>query len=278
MNAFKSHFARAAAGLMLGAACVARAGVAEGWTREQVTAELGPPTGSIAMSGREVLYFERGTVEFRNGRVARADLVTAEEARQRREAEARAYQAWLRAESERSARRKAEGERELQRMLGDPQFLLEDPERQVAVWQDFMRRYPEVPAGVHLLEAQRRAEEARERRETEERLSRLEWMAVESQSRARAAEEEAQRLRSQTSRTYVLGWPAPYYHYQRRPYDVRVRNRRDDAGGSSARGPTSRFEAWPYDFGAKSMYRSGSDACDSRLDSRSGGVSVNIGF
>lgn len=197
--------------------CLSHAAILAGTTRDQAIAELGAPTGTIVMGTREVLYYDRGTVELRDGKVVRANLVTPEEARQRREAEARAYQQWLRAEAERIARRKAEGEQELKRMLNDPAFLIEDAESQLEIWQDFMRKYPEVPVGSYVLDAQRQADEARERRETAERLSNLEQRTAEAEARARAAEDEADRLRSQTSTSYSLVWPVPYYYYPSRP-------------------------------------------------------------
>ncbi len=188
--------------------------VGEGTTRAQAVAELGAPTGTIVMGAREVLYYDRGTVELRDGKVVRANLMSPEEARRRREAEARAYQEWLRVEAERSARRKVEGERELKRMLNDASFLLEDPELQVERWQDFIRKYPEVPVGAYLQDAQRQAEEVRERRETAARLANLEQRTAEAEARAQAAEDEAARLRSQTTRySYDLGWFSPYGYY-----------------------------------------------------------------
>ena len=218
----------------MGVVGLSRAAIVDGATRDQTIAELGAPTGTIVMGTREVLYYDRGTVELRDGKVVRANLVSPEEARRRREAEARAYQEWLRVEAERSARRKVEGEQELKRMLNDASFLLEDPERQVELWQDFIRKYPEVPVGAYLSEAQRQAAEVRERRETAARLANLEQRTADAEARARAAEDEAARLRSQTtSYSYNIGWPMPYYYYAPPPYYVPSYPRRDVHAGST---------------------------------------------
>ena len=76
----------------------------EGAARAQVEAELGNPRGRIVMGDREVWYYDRGTVELLEGRVIRAEIVSAEEAVRRRAAEEQALRTWRKAEARTSSR------------------------------------------------------------------------------------------------------------------------------------------------------------------------------
>jgi hypothetical protein len=265
---------------LVGPACPgAAAGIEPGQSRDEVTAVLGAPSGSIVMGGREVLYYERGSVELREGRVVSADLVTAEEARRRREAERAAHLAWQRAEAARRARNKAEGEAELQRLLNDPAFLLGDPDAQVAVWHDFLRRYPEVPAGAHLTQALQRAEAARDRRERDTRIAELERRTAEAERQARQAAEEIERRRSMTTRTTVFmpydPWTSTYYG----GYGCTTPRRRPGEPSRSPpphRRPTSSFQSWPYDFSSGMRHSGG--GIRGEWDSQSGRTRIRVGF
>lgn len=257
----------------------ASAGIEPGQSRDEVTAVLGAPSGSIIMGGREVLYYERGSVELREGRVVSADLVTAEEARRRREAERAAHLAWQRAEAARRARNKAEGEAELQRLLNDPVFLLGDPDSQVAVWHDVLRRYPEVPAGAHLAQALQRAEAARDRRERDTRIADLERRTAEAERQARQAAEEIERRRSMTTRTTVFmpydPWTYTYYPgYHCAP--PRRRTGEPSRSPPSRGGATSSFQSWPYDFSSGMRHSGG--GVQGEWDSHSGQTRIRVGF
>src|SRR5689334_15458512 len=76
--------------LALSAASLA-AEVAPGDTLEEAVATLGSPRGRLQVAGRNLVYFERGEIEVRDGRVTRVDLLTPEEyaAQQAREEQQR---------------------------------------------------------------------------------------------------------------------------------------------------------------------------------------------
>jgi len=74
-------------GLVVGACVgVSAWAVKEGDSRQAVIAELGIPIGEIQRGDEGILYYERGTVHLRTGVVVNADLISAEQAREQREA------------------------------------------------------------------------------------------------------------------------------------------------------------------------------------------------
>ncbi len=170
-----------------------------GATLEQVRTTLGRARGQAEADDRLLLYFERGEVELQDGIVTRVALMP------RPEFEAEAAQRALEAQRLRDAqdiRRaqlKAAGEALKARQLADPTFLGASAERQVAFWEDFARRYPEVPTSEELLSARLRLGEVRatQRQEAEsaERLARLEAKVAEAEARAIEAEYGARQSR-----------------------------------------------------------------------------------
>jgi hypothetical protein len=141
--------------------------------------------------------------------VAEAKLVSPEQAAElkaRREAEAAARR---QAEAELRQRRFAEGTNELARLLADAAFLTSTPDRQVAVWQDFMKRYPEVNVSRWYVDALARHQQQVRDAEQQRRLAELEWRTRQAEARAEAAEDEARRARSRP----VVVYAPPYYPY-----------------------------------------------------------------
>ena len=164
---------------------------------EQVRVTLGTPRGQAESGGRLLLYYERGEVELQDGVVTRVALLSrdAHEAESaRRAAEA---QRLREADEIRRARLRTEGEALKARQLADPDFRRASPARQVAFWEDFVRRYPDVPGHEELLLARLRfaEQQEQERKEAEntERLARLEARLAESEARALAAEHRPER-------------------------------------------------------------------------------------
>jgi hypothetical protein len=200
----------------------AMADVYVGDSRETVQAALGEPRAYIRYHTTELLTFERGQVELKEGRVVRVDLLSAEEAemlrRQREEEEARRQ----RAEAELRMQRRVEGERLKAAYLADPGFLLQPASERVNRWQAFRARYPEaslpedytVALGEYTAELARRAESA----ERERRLADLEARVRDAEDRARRAEDDARVARTRSSyvgyypATYAVGYASPYYY------------------------------------------------------------------
>jgi hypothetical protein len=171
---------------------IAAAEVPLGATLEQVRTTLGPARGQAEAADRLLLYYERGEVELQDGKVIRVALMP------RREFEAEAAQRAAEAQRLRDAqdiRRaelKSEGEALKTRQLADPNFRKATPARQVAFWEDFNRRPPDVPASEELLIARLRLSEVqdhqRKEAESTERLAQLEARVVEAEARTIEAE------------------------------------------------------------------------------------------
>jgi len=64
--------------------------VKPGDSRQAVVDELGKPLGFIGRGDEEYLYYERGTVQLKDGKVLTAELISPEQAREQREAAERA--------------------------------------------------------------------------------------------------------------------------------------------------------------------------------------------
>jgi len=129
--------------------------VQPGASLEEVYATLGTPTGQLHRGGRHVLYYERGEIELQNGTLTRVALRSPEEhaIRVAREEQLR---------GEREARRAlglAEGTALRDRKLADASFQAAPVAYQVAFWEDFARRYPEVSCSEPLTIARLRLNE-----------------------------------------------------------------------------------------------------------------------
>lgn len=193
-----------------------------GATLEQVLSTLGQARGQATAGDRVVLYYERGEVELQDGVVIRVALMPRAEFDAEANQRAAEAQRLRDAQEIRRAELKAEGEALKTRQLADPAFRSASAERQVAFWEDFTRRYPDVPASEELLIARLRLSEvqANQRKEVEgaERLARLVAKVAEAEARASEAE-YASRYRS-------------YHRY----YPIRYRGHHPQA-------------LWPIDYG-----------------------------
>jgi hypothetical protein len=163
---------------------------------EEVRSTLGAPRGRTQIGTREIFYYDRGEVELNAGTVTRVALRSVDEQLAldaKREADAQRY----REEQETHfARMTADGEELKARKLHDPVFQATPAAYQVAFWEDFSRRYTEVPCAEQLEVAQARLAESQAQAQ---RLADLE---------ARVADAEAQLAPTQ-SNDYSDG----YYPY-----------------------------------------------------------------
>lgn len=152
--------------------------VPAGSTLEEVRSTLGSPKGQVRMGDRQLVYYDRGEIELRHGRVVRTALRTPEE-----QAALAAREERLQADQEeRQARLVAEGTALRDRKLTDAAFLASPVAYQVAFWESFARSYPGVPCvepltiarlklNEQLEEKARQAEQTRRFAELEERLA-----------------------------------------------------------------------------------------------------------
>ncbi len=125
-----------------------------GDTTAEVMAKLGKPQGTITRGRITTFYYDRGMVNFRDGRVHTAFLVTPEEAeRIRQEREKSEEQARLQAEAQRQ-RLTFEGEEALRQVRADKAFEKRPAADRLAFWQDFAQRYPYTDISTDLAQAQ----------------------------------------------------------------------------------------------------------------------------
>ena len=116
-----------------------------GDTVEQVRDKMGRPTGEAHRGEMLLLQYDRGTVETYEGYVVKVDLVTPAQLRVQREKSERAMAKHARAMKAQRDQRIAEGKRELTRIEGDEEFAEKSAADQVDYWEQFKKKYPEVP-------------------------------------------------------------------------------------------------------------------------------------
>ncbi|RKX32900.1 MAG: hypothetical protein DRP71_11375 [Verrucomicrobia bacterium] len=147
------------AALLLGVANVGA--VNPGDAADSVRAELGLPNGLIEVGTDRILFYERGEVVLKNGRVVKHNLMTEIEfaEKSRREAERKALLAQL--AEERRLQREAEGLALKQSRLDDATFAGLPAVERVTFWRTFRKRYPMVPIDLELGTALAEYESAR---------------------------------------------------------------------------------------------------------------------
>lgn len=149
-----------------------------GDTMERVVAKLGKPQGVVKRGQVTTYYYERGMVDFVDGKVKAAFLVDPGEARRRTEERDRAEVAQRqKAEADRQ-RLTEEGRSELDRARNDKTLAGKPAAERVAFWLDFARRYPYADASDELAKAR---------------------AAVESDEKTRQQADEQQRLRDRVA-------------------------------------------------------------------------------
>ena len=182
---------------------VVAAEIQPGTSLEQAVAALGSPRGRLQVGDRSLVYFERGEIEVQDGRVTRVDLKTPEE------------HASLRAREEqqrtvRAARREqliAAGTAERDRKLADENFRSAPVAYQVAYWQDFASRYPDVSVVEPLTIARIKYNEVLEEKHRTER------------EQQRREEREEQEWAAQRDRSEVYPLYTSYGYGRYRPYN-----------------------------------------------------------
>ena len=155
-----------------------------GATRMSVVAELGAPTGFIRAGKEETLYYDRGNVQLRDGKVVDFELISAEQLRERQAAAEKARAAQAARNAELRAQLKTEGEAALKKLLAEPDFFRAPDSVQVARWREFMQKYPDVAVSEYYLPALKRLEAEQARTAQEQRIAILEQRVLNAEQRA----------------------------------------------------------------------------------------------
>ena len=190
--------------------------VALGDSLAYVKSVLGEPHGYVAVGDDEILYYERGKVEFALGVVSGLDLVSEEEALRRKEKRMQAIEEHKIREEKMKLKRHAEGLALLQEKLSEPAFLSSSASVRLAFWQDFIRRYPEVSAHKHYAAALQEREKDLKARAAEQRIAALEDRLEKAEERARKAEETSMRVRTSSRRYRNASSSYPSYRSAKR--------------------------------------------------------------
>ena len=154
-----------------------------GDSRMDVVAELGAPAGFIRYSKEETLYYERGTIQLLNGRVANFEIITSEQLREKKAAEAQARAVQAAKAAELRAQLKTEGESVLAKLLADPDFVNASAAVQVTRWREFMKKYPDVPVSEYYLPTLKRYEEDQAQQARDQRIADLEKRVQDAEQR-----------------------------------------------------------------------------------------------
>jgi hypothetical protein len=197
------------------------AAVENGDTREAVVAELGAPTGSAAVGANTILFFARGEVHLRDGRVVKANVVSAEELAKREAEQAAAIKRMDDAARERLARLEAEGHAIYAAKKTDAQFAALPAVEQLNYWRSFASRYPMIPVADEIAPLAERVEHDLRLRElvagNEARLADIEARVENAEERAARAEREARRDRYYPGYGVLTGHQSrPHHHHHDR--------------------------------------------------------------
>jgi hypothetical protein len=186
----------------------ATVGIRPGDTLEDVIRVLGQPKGRVESVNSAWFYYDQGEVRMRDNKVTEVSLISDAELQARLEA----------AERERSLRLE-KGVELRDAMLADSAFASRKASERLAVWRQFLARYPEVALGVEyekaMIEAAQEAEKEAEKDAAERRLVDLERRVRDAETQARLAEKAAEdarwEARNRNNRVIVpVYYPQPY--------------------------------------------------------------------
>jgi hypothetical protein len=145
-----------------------------------VRAALGAPNGYAQINNRLTLFYDRGQVQLVDGRVVSSDFLSPEDFAEK--------QARDKAIAAQAAQHLAEGQALKAQKLADPNFTSAPPAYQLAFWQYFRLRYPEVPCDDEYNLALARQQEQLAAQEREQKVAELEARVADAENRATLAE------------------------------------------------------------------------------------------
>jgi hypothetical protein len=184
-----------------------------------VKSTLGPPNGQAQINDKLILFYDRGQVQLVDGRVISSDFLSPEDfaAQQAQQKADEAKASQLRAQHI------AEGQALKAQKLADPNFISAPPAYQVAFWQDFRLRYPEVSCDDEYKLALARQQES------DQKVADLEARVTDAEDRAARAENMARQANynNSISSPFFIGGVSR----------ERFREREDEANDREDRGP-----------------------------------------
>ena len=134
-----------------------------GDTTAEVEAKLGKPMGILSRGKRATYSYERGMVDFVDGRVVHAYLVSPEEAARIKAERERAVVLRRQAAEADRKRLTEEGQAELTKATRNADSTNSAPSEGLAYWKDFARRYPYTDVSRQIAAATVAVEEDKQR-------------------------------------------------------------------------------------------------------------------
>ncbi len=119
--------------------------VAIGDSEAKVVELLGEAQGKVRSGGVDIMYYERGTVEMKDGKVYRVKLVSEKAATERTAERLRREEARRQAAEEYRQQLIDEGTDEKVRKMVDPAYEELSAQQMVDYWDKFKGDYPDVP-------------------------------------------------------------------------------------------------------------------------------------
>jgi hypothetical protein len=229
-----------------------------GDTRDAVIAELGAPNGSVAAGDRVVMYYDRGTVQLRDGRVAAVNLVSAAELAAREAKEAAAMQRMEEATQARRTRLEAEGNAIHAARKADASFAALPADTQLGYWRQFAMRFPMISVENEIAPLSEIVDQQIRLREVEaanaDRLAELEDRLAETEERAARAERMARYHRYRppiyrpfdTDSLFLFPGQFSIFDTPRHRVNFDQRSHRRDDRRSPNRSPGVRRPVMPY--------------------------------
>lgn len=196
------------------------AAVAVGDSRDDVITALGQPSGAAEVGSQSILFYDRGEVKLREGRVVAVNLISEEELAARRHAEAQALERMEAAAQARLERLTAEGRATYAAKKTDARFAALPAAEQLGYWRTFATRYPMINIDEELAALTDRVNYEMRLRELQ---AAHEAEIAQLAERVEAAEEQAARAEREARRDryvypgYGYGRPRPGYPHRPPP-------------------------------------------------------------
>ena len=143
-----------------------------GDTRDDVIKALGEPDGSVALGDTEVMFYSRGQIDIKDGKVAHHDVISQEEFEARQQSRLKAQREQSRRAAEQLAQTKVQKSAQPKPASTEQQLADMSGEEQVAYWRDYQRKNPGADVSAQLRKARARAgEEAEKKAEIEQKIA-----------------------------------------------------------------------------------------------------------
>lgn len=161
-----------------------------GDTYQQMVEKLGKPRGVVSGGRRMTCSYERGTVDLVGGRVEKVLLVSAQEAKDRTQAQEKAEaDQRQRAEADRVRLTKAGlAERDLK--VSDKEFAKLPPADRLDYWKSFAAKYPYTDVSTLVAEAEKAVQAGQSDRDKEAKLAEMTKRVEEIQARFTQLDED----------------------------------------------------------------------------------------